>query len=352
MKALVWHAPYDVRLETVVDPTILEPTDVIVRVTAAAICGTDLHPYRGRIPEFMPGTVLGHEFAGVVEAAGSGVMRMTVGDRVVASDVVVDGDCWFCRRSWHWQCVSRTMFGWGPLLGENLRGGQAELVRVPTADRTLFAIPRNMTYEQALFVGDILATGYVGAMNGGIRPGDTVAVVGCGPVGTLAQLCARLFAPAQVLALDRISSRLELAQAVGSVAVPVGDDARRIILEATDGRGADSVIECVGSPEALRLALELVRRRGTISVVGAHFEEDFAWPSGTAFDNELTLRFGAGDPLAYGEQLLQLVHREVIDPTVIVSHRLPLEDGPRAYGVFDRAEATKVVLTTSPGSSN
>lgn len=344
MKAARWYGAKDVRVEEVPDPQLREPDDVIVRVTVSAICGTDLHPYRGRVPDFVPGTILGHEFAGVIEEAGKAVRRYAPGDRVVVSDLVVDDECWYCRRGWYWQCLNRTMFGWGPLLGEDLPGGQAEYVRVPRARRTLFSIPAELDDEQALFVGDILATGYVAALNGGIEPGDTVAVVGCGPVGLLAQLAARLFAPARIIAFDPLPARLELARSLGSDARHPDDAGAAAVQAATDGRGADVVLECVGSEQALEFALSLVRRHATISVVGAHFEETFPWPTGTAFDNEYTLRFGAGDPLAYGDQLLGLLRAGVLAPTAIVSHRLPLANTPLGYELFDRGEAVKVVL--------
>jgi threonine dehydrogenase-like Zn-dependent dehydrogenase len=344
MKAARWYGAYDVRVEDIPDPKLREADDVIVRVTASAICGTDLHPYRGRVPDFVPGTVLGHEFAGVIEEAGPGVHGYMEGNRVVVSDLVVDDDCWYCGRGWYWQCLNRTMFGWGPLLGEELPGGQAEYVRVPHANRTLFQIPAELDDEQALFAGDILATGYVAALNGGIQPGDTVAVVGCGPVGLLAQLSARLFAPARLFAFDVLPARLELARSLGSDALCPDNGAVAAVRAATDGRGADVVLECVGSVQALEFALSLMRRHATISVVGAHFEESFPWPVATAFDNEYTLRFGAGDPLAYGEQLLGLLRTGVLDPTGIISHRLPLEDTALGYQLFDRGEASKVVL--------
>jgi threonine dehydrogenase-like Zn-dependent dehydrogenase len=344
MKAARWHGPYDVRVEDVPDPKLQEVDDVIMRVTTAAICGTDLHPYRGRLPDFVPGTILGHEFAGVIEEAGPGVHRHARGDHVVASDLVVDDLCWYCRRGWHWQCRNRTMFGWGPLMGEDLPGGQAEYVRVPRANRTLLPVPAELDDEQALFAGDILATGYVAALNAAIQPGDTVAVVGCGPVGILAQLSARLFAPGRVFAFDPLPGRLELARSFGSDALFPDDDGLAVVHEATDDRGADAVLECVGSPEALEFTLALARRRATISVVGAHFDETFPWPVARAFDNEYTLRFGAGDPLAYGEQLLDLVRADVLKPTGIISHRLPLDETWLGYELFDRGEAAKVVL--------
>jgi threonine dehydrogenase-like Zn-dependent dehydrogenase len=334
-----------VRVDHVADPELLAPDDAILRVTATAICGTDLHPYRGRVRAFKPGTILGHEFVGVIHDVGIGVTKFRAGERVVASDVIVDGDCWYCRRRWYWQCENRTMFGWGPLLGDDVPGGQAEYVRVPHADRTLMLAPKELSDEQVIFAGDILATAYVGAFNGNIVPADSVAVIGCGPVGLLAVQCARLFGPAQVLAIDSVHSRLEGAEGMGAVPLQLSDDMSHQVRALTNGRGVDVVIECAGSEGALRLAIGLLRRRGTISVVGAHLEDAFSWPIAAAFDNEYTLRFGAGDPLAYGEQVIELVLRGAINPTRIISHKMRLEDAPRGYELFDAREATKVVLT-------
>jgi threonine dehydrogenase-like Zn-dependent dehydrogenase len=347
LKAVRWHGERDVRVEEVPEPTLLASDDAILRVTSTAICGTDLHPYRGRVPEFRPGTILGHEFVGIVTQVGGAVRRFRPGQRALVSDVIVDGECWYCRREWYWQCVNRTMFGWGPLLGEDVAGGQAEYARIPHADRCLMEVPEVLEDDAVLFVGDILATAYVGALNGQILPGSTVAVVGCGPVGLLAVQCAQLFGPAQVVAVDSVSSRLEGAQGRGALPVRLATDTPETVRELTEGRGADVVIECAGGEQGLKLALELVRRRGTISAVGAQFEDSFPWPSAVAFDNEYTLRFGAGDPLSHGERLIELIRHGKLDPARIISHRLLLEEAPKGYELFDSREATKVVLTVS-----
>jgi threonine dehydrogenase-like Zn-dependent dehydrogenase len=344
LKAARWHGQRDVRVEEVPEPTLVAPDDAVLRVTATAICGTDLHPYRGKVPDFQQGTILGHEFIGVVEEVGEAVDGFRPGQRALASDVIVDGDCWYCRQGWYWQCVNRTMFGWGPLLGSDVPGGQAEYVRIPHADRTLLAVPDALDDDVVLFAGDILATAYVGALNGEIAPGFTVAVVGCGPVGLLAVQCAQLFGPAQVLAVDPVPARLATAQSAGARPIPLRGETAADVRAVTDGRGADVVVECAGSESALELALELIRRRGTISVVGAHFEPSFPWPCTVAGDNEYTLRFGAGDPLAHSERLIELVEHDKLRPAAIISHRLPLEEAPKGYELFDAREATKVVL--------
>jgi 2-desacetyl-2-hydroxyethyl bacteriochlorophyllide A dehydrogenase len=334
----------DIRVEEAPEPKLQAATDALVRVTKSAICGTDLHPYRGHLPGFPQGTILGHEFTGIVTEVGDGVSSYEPGDRVLISDVVADGTCWYCRRGWHYHCANRTIFGYADVCGWDLPGGQADLVRVPYADTVLLPIPDALSDEQVLFAGDILSTSYLCALNGAIENADTVAVIGCGPVGILAQMCAWLFGPAQIVGLDLVPERLKLAQSVGSIPIDSRDDPASAIRGLTDGRGADVVLECVGGADPLNLALQLVRPHGTISVVGAHFEETFAWPAAWAFDKEITLRNGAGNPLAHGRLLIELVRRGRLDPTVIVSHRMPIEQAAEAYALFDARKASKVIL--------
>ena len=339
MKAVVWHGPRDVRVDSVDDPQLKGPDEAIVRVTHASICGSDLHPYRG-IMDFEPGTILGHEFVGVVEEVGQSVQGFRPGDRVVASLLVACGSCGTCRRGHHWQCERANTFGYGPAMGEPLPGGQAEFVRVPFADVSLLAIPEEVTEEAALFVGDILSTGYLGALNGDIHHGRSVAVIGSGPVGVLAQLCSQLFGPAQVLGLDIHDDRLQLAAAAGSTPVNSRENALAQVRELTDERGADTVIECAG--DAIDLALDLVASHGTVAII-AHQTEAWTFPYHRSWD-ELTVRGGGGNPLAHGAMLMELVRRGRIDPTFIISHRMGLDEAPNAYELFDKREATKVVL--------
>lgn len=345
MKAVVWHGPHDVRVDDVADPVIQKPTDMLIRVTTTAICGTDLHPYHGQLPDFRPGTILGHEFVGEVVELGEHVHNFTKRDRVVCTDIIADGTCWYCRRGDHWHCPNRTLFGYGPLFGEDTPGGQAEYVRVPYADIVAYKIPDGVPDEKILFVSDILPTGYVCALHGGIQQGDTVAVVGCGPVGLMAQLCAQLFGPAQVLAIDRIASRLELAARLGSIPVNASEvDPVARVKEMTGGRGADVVLEAVGGEAALNLALSLARGKGTVSSVGVHLLPAFTWNVLDAFLRELTVRFGIGDAMRYRERLVPLIESGRLDPSVIISHRLPLADAPKDYELFDKKEAQKVVM--------
>ncbi|MEU2874895.1 alcohol dehydrogenase family protein [Streptomyces sp. NPDC007070] len=346
MQALEWHAPHDIRVvDDAPRPVLREPSDAVVRVVRSAICGTDLHPYRGEIPGFTPGTVTGHEFTGVVEETGDEARGLRVGDRVVASDVIACGRCWYCRRGWHYQCAHVGLFGYDTVVGSTpFAGGHAEYVRVPFADVVLQPIPDDVTDEQALFVGDILTTGYTCAERGEIRPGDTVAVVGCGPVGLMALMSAQLMGAAQVIAVDPVEERRALAAAHGAVALPTGDGLPERVWELTGGRGADVVLEAVGTDAALRTALDLVRPLGTVCAVGAHASAAMPMPTGLAFGKELTLRFAVGDPISSGDRLMELVRHGRIDPTFVISHRMPLADGAEAFKLFAAGAATKVVL--------
>ena len=341
MKAVVLRGPGDIGVDDVAEPELVEPGDAIVRVRATAICGADLFPFHGLTPGFEAGTVLGHEFAGEVVAVGPAVTSLSPGRRVVNTSMISDGTCPSCRAGRVTQCSGRSLFGYSGVY-PRLDGGQAELVRVPQADRALRALPDAVTDEAAVFLADILPTGHGAVVRGGVEPGDTVAVVGCGPVGLMAVLCAVPVA-ARVLAIDAVPARRELAARLGAEPLAT-DDATDAVAAATDGLGADVVIEAAGSPGGLDAALRLARGRGTVSVVGAHFEPDYPLDNALMFERELTLRFSIGDPTADGELLLRRLASGELDPTPVVTHRLPLADAAEAYRLFDAREATKVVL--------
>ncbi len=344
MKAVCFVELKKVAVEDRPKPTIQDPTDAIVKITKSAICGSDLHFYHGRIP-VEPGFVVGHEMLGTVEDVGKGVRGIKPGDRVVVSDIVGCGECWYCRRRYFTNCVKKKIFGMGVKLG-NLWGGQAEYVRVPWADTSCGIPPEKVSDEQALFAGDILVTGYTGARNGGIQPGDTVVVVGCGPVGLLAQMCARLYGPAQVIAVDMVPARLAMAKELGAIPVDATDGkaARGRVKELTEGRGADVTIEAVGGEAPLNAACFFTRPKGTISVIGAHSDRAIQFPAVFAFDSEWTIRFGAGDSPRYRDEMFALLEAGQIHPEKIVSHRMSLEDAPKGYEIFDRREAFKILL--------
>ena len=341
MKAVVLAGVEDVRVEDVRQPEIQAATDAVVEVRRTAICGADLLPFRGLTPGFEYGTVLGHEFVGTVVDVGSGVGRVKLGQRVVCTSTVSDGTCPHCRAGRASQCLGRALFGYSGVY-PRLDGGQAEQVRVPMADRCLLPLPDALSDEAALFLADILPTGYGAVRRGAVEIGDLVAVVGCGPVGLMAILCARGLAR-QVIAVDGIAARRELAEQLGATAVSP-DEAERAVQTASERLGADVVIEAAGSPAGLDVALRLVRGRGTVSVVGAHFEPDYPLNNALMFEHEITLRFTIGDPAADRERLLALILEGRLDPTEIITHRLPLDDAREAYRLFYRHEATKVVL--------
>jgi threonine dehydrogenase-like Zn-dependent dehydrogenase len=347
VKALTYHGPGSVRCEDAPDPAIADPGDAIVRVEASAICGSDLHVYEGRERGLDEGTVLGHEFAGRIVSAGAGVVSRAIGDRVVSPFTTSCGSCFYCARGLSARCARGRLFGWVEA-GAGLHGGQAELVRVPMADATLFPVPDDLALELALFLGDVLATGYHGAMLAGAAPGVACAVIGCGPIGLAGIVCARELGAETVYAVDTIPERLALAARFGATAVDAkSGHAATIMRSATEGRGADAVLEAVGSPDAGRLAYELVRPGGTIAVVGVHHETGFAFSPANAYDKNLTYRTGRCPARGLMEAVLPIARRRRDDLAAIVTHRLPLSEGSGAYELFaaKRDGCIKVVLT-------
>lgn len=343
MKAVVLRGPGDVGVDEVADPAIQQPGDAIVRVRATAICGADLFPFHGLTPGFESGTILGHEFAGVVVDKGDAVRRVDVGQRVVNTSMVADGTCPACRAGRVTQCSGRALFGYSGVY-QRLDGGQADFVRVPHADRVLAPLPDEVPDDAAVFLSDNLPTAYDAVVvRGGVRRGDLVCVVGLGAVGLMAVMCA-VDTGARVLAVDGVEARRGAAEGLGAEAVSPGD-AADAIAQAGDGLGADVVVEAAGSPGALDASLRLARGRGTISVVGAHFEPDFPLDNHLMFERELTLRFSIGDAAGHRERLLELIAAGRLDPAIVITHRLKLVDAAEAYGLFDSREATKVVMT-------
>jgi len=345
MKALIFEEVRQVGYASVPDPEILEPGDVIVRVEAAGICGSDLHAYRGLETGLDPGTVMGHEFAGEVVEVGTGVARLRPGDRVVSPFTTSCGTCFYCRAGLTARCERGQLFGWVEE-GKGLQGSQAELVRVPLADATLVRIPEGTPAETALFAGDNLATGWFGAESAGAGPGCVVAVVGCGPVGLMAVMAARELGAERIFAVDALPERLALAEHWGATAIEGSGDPAGRVREVTDGRGADAVVEAVGSQQSTRLAFDLVRPGGTIAALGVHTEPHLAIAPTEMYDKNLTYRTGRAPARSYMERLLPLIRSGRYDLGALISHRLPLSDGPRGYDLFDRKleGCTKVVL--------
>ncbi len=344
MKAVTYQDVGDFRVVDVPRPSIQGPNDVLVRVTLGAICGSDLHLYHGNVP-VNPGAVIGHEFVGVVEEVGADIHRFRPGDRVVSSFYASCGHCYLCRRGWPGQCVDRRIFGHGEYLGD-LGGGQSEYVVVPNANHTLEMIPEGVSDEQAIFVGDILSTGYFGAERAEIRPGDTVAVIGAGPVGLCAVMTAQLFGPARVFAVDAVEARLELARELGAIPVNMAQVNPVEFLQAqTEGHGVDSAIECVGQTAAVETAVHCVRGGGTTSMVGVPSQVQWDFPLMHYWMKDLTFRSGICNVTAYMRPLLDLIVAGRLHPERIISHRMRLDDAVEAYRMFDAREATKIVLS-------
>jgi threonine dehydrogenase-like Zn-dependent dehydrogenase len=345
MKAVAFYGPGDVRVEEVPKPTVEDANDVLLRVDRAAICGTDLHPYHGRL-ELEEGFVLGHEYMGTIEAKGDGVTEFEEGDRAVGSFFVCCGKCWFCRRGAFMKCIAIRVFGMGMAMGD-LPGAQAEYVRVPEADLTLRKIPGNgeLHEEDVLFVGDILTTGYDAVRKAGIQPGDLVAVVGCGPVGLCTVMSARALGAGRVVAIDMVPERLKLAATLGAITVnPSDTDPEDVVRDLTDWRGADVVVDAVGHESALAATFPLVRMGGTISLPGMYLEDQASVPIGDMWLKNITIMSGVANVQGHMDELLELIRDRRIDPTVIISHRLALSEAPKGYEMFDQKEALKVVL--------
>ena len=347
MKAITLHGTGDVRVESVADPKVAAPTDAVVRITTSAICGSDLHQYHGRVPGIEPGVVMGHEFMGIVEEVGLAVTRVKKGDRVLAPFSISCGQCEWCRMRLPTQCSTTGRAVFGGRFGKQYPGGQAEAIRVPFADYMCEKVPVGMTDEQVFFLGDILSTGYVCAENAGIRPGDTVAVFGAGPVGLLALQSAHLFGPSRVFAVDRVGYRLKLAEELGAVPVNLdtGDPAEQL-RGLTGGRGPDAVLECVGHETPFAQAIQSVRAGGTVSSVGVYVEASIGFPAREAFFKDLTLKMGICNARNYIVPLMPLIQAGKLQPTRIITHTIPLGDAPRGYAIFDKKEdrAIKVML--------
>jgi threonine dehydrogenase-like Zn-dependent dehydrogenase len=393
MKANCWNGIGDLRIERVPDPRILNPRDIIIRVTSTAICGSDLHIYDGYIPSMMRGDILGHEFMGEVVETGPDVASLRVGDRVVNPFPIACGQCFFCGseqfslcensnpNAWMaeklWGRSPAGLFGYSHMLG-GYAGGQAEYVRIPFGDVGPIKVPEHLSDEQVLFLSDIFPTGYMAAENCSIKQGDTVAVWGCGPVGLFAIASAFLLGAERVIAIDRFEERLRLARQHCKAETLNYEDVEitEALREMTGGRGPDACIDAVGMeahghgffaaydrirkamwmstdrPTALREALLTCRNGGTVSLAGVYGGFLDKIPFGAIVNRALTIKSGQTHVQRYMRPLLQLIEQGRIDPTFIISHRLPLEEAPQAYKMFrdKQHECIKVVL--KPGQSS
>jgi len=388
MKALTYHGSKDVRVETVPDPRIEADDDIILRITATAICGSDLHIYRGKMPGMKDGDILGHEFMGIVEDVGSGVTSLKRGDRVVVPFNIACGQCFFCEKTLFAACETTNdsrgaiinkkqippgagMFGYTHLYG-GYAGGQAEFVRVPKANVGPLKLPDVLPDEKVLFLSDILPTGYQAVLNANVGPGDTLAIFGAGPVGLMAAASARLLGVERIIIVDHHDYRLRFAaDTYGCETInfdDVDDPAERII-ELTGGRGADGTVDAIGfeakgstvetvmtnlklegsSGKALRQGIAATRRGGTLSVPGVYAGFIHGFLFGDAFDKGLTFKMGQTHTARFMPELLEHIAEGRLSPEVIISHRLPLEEAARGYSMFNDKEddCRKVVLTTS-----
>lgn len=386
MQALVYHGAYDVRVERVPDPVLLERDDIILRVTATAICGSDLHLYRGKVPGMERGDILGHEFMGIVEETGPGVTRLQRGERVVVPFTIACGDCFFCQRSLHAACENTNpgrgailnkkqtrpgagLFGYTHLYG-GYAGGQAEFVRVPKANVGPLPVRAALADEKVLFLSDILPTGYQAVLNAEIGPGASVAILGAGPVGYMAAACARLLGAERIFMVDHHPYRLEFARlqyGVEPINFDHHEDPAEIIIAATDGHGVDATIDAVGfeakgsavetvltnlklegsSGKALRQAIAATRRGGVVSVPGVYAGFIHGFLFGDAFDKGLTFKMGQTHVQRYMPRLLEHIEHGELQPEIIISHHLPLSDAARGYEIFEKKtnDCRKVVLT-------
>ncbi|MCE4553144.1 zinc-dependent alcohol dehydrogenase [Roseateles cellulosilyticus] len=390
MRALTYHGTQDVRVDNVADPVLQHPQDILLRVTATAICGSDLHLYRGKVPGLKEGDILGHEFMGVVEEAGPAVTRVKRGDRVVIPFVIACGACYFCERQLFAGCETTNdgrgailnkkdlrpgaaMFGYTHLYG-GVPGGQAEFVRVPMANTGPIGVPDALSDPQVLFLSDILPTGYQAVLNAEVAPGTSVAIFGAGPVGLMSAACARLKGAEKIFIVDQHEERLRFA-AEQYGAEPINfakmDDPAQAIIEATQFRGVDASIDAVGfeakgsavetvlttlklegsSGEVLRQAIAATRRGGIVSVPGVYAGFIHAFLFGDAFDKGLQFRMGQTHVQRYMPELLEYIGLGTLRPEAIVTHHLTLDEAARGYEMFDKKQdgCRKIILT--PGMS-
>lgn len=385
MRALTYHGSHDVKVDNVPDPVLQDPDDIILRVTGTAICGSDLHMYRGKIPAMKSGDILGHEFMGEVVEAGPGVTRLHKGDRVVVPFVIACGSCFFCDKQLFSACETTNpergtiinrkslrpgaaLFGFSHLYG-GVAGGQAEYVRVPKANVGPIAIPMTMSDEQVLFLSDILPTGYQAVLNTGVGEGGSLAIFGAGPVGLMAAACARMLGIEQIFMVDHHAYRLAFAQqAYGITPVNFDDcDAAEVILDSTRRRGVDGVIDAVGfeakgsmletvladlklegsSGKALRQCIAAVRRGGTVSVPGVYAGYIHGFLFGDVFEKGITFKAGQTHVQKYMPELLEAIGDDRLRPQEIISHRIRLGEAAEGYRMFDKKEdaCRKVIMT-------
>jgi 2-desacetyl-2-hydroxyethyl bacteriochlorophyllide A dehydrogenase len=344
MRAVTFQAPNEVRIDERPEPQLEARDEAVVRVEASGICGSDLHIYHGRV-KMQPGFTIGHEFVGTVLACGDGVSRVGVGDRVLGCFHSACGTCFFCLRGAYHKCDRMRVFGHGELLG-SLQGTQADQTLVPNANLTLRKVPDGVSDEVALFAGDVMGTGYHAIDSAEVRPGDSVAVLGLGPVGLCAVQVAVAAGAGPVFAVDSVPARLEVARAFGAIPVHLTEEnPRDVIRRGTEsGRGVDAAVDAVGHPDALDLAVRLTRKAGIAVAIGV-YAEPIQLHMGVVWIKALTLKTGHANVIGHVDRVLGMLAAGALDPTPLVTHHMPLDEAPEAYAVYDRREALKIVLT-------
>jgi 2-desacetyl-2-hydroxyethyl bacteriochlorophyllide A dehydrogenase len=343
VRAVTFQAPGEVRVDEKPDPEVTAGDEVLVRVEASGICGSDLHIFHGRVP-VEQGFTIGHEFVGTVLAAGPDVERVAVGDRVLGCFHTACATCTPCLRGDYHRCDNGQTFGHGSHLGD-LQGAQAELLLVPRANLTLRRVPEGMSDEVALFAGDVMGTGYHAVAHAGMRAGDTVAVLGLGPVGLCAVQAALAGGATKVFAIDSVEQRLEMARSFGATPVHLTEEEpKKAVRAATEKRGVDVVVDAVGDPGPLAMAVSLARDAGTVSGIGAYAGKGEV-PLGLAWLKGLTLRLGLANVIAHVDRVLALIEAGKLDPAPLVTHHMKLDEAAEAYALYDQREALKIVLT-------
>lgn len=345
MKAITFQGTEKLAYEEVPDPELIKSTDVIVKVDITAICGSDLHVYRGHEKGLDIGTIMGHEFLGEVVELGSSVQTLKKGDTVVSPFTTSCGQCYYCKIGLTCRCEHGELYGWMSD-GHGLHGAQAEYMRVPLADSTLLKLDSTGNKDELMMIGDIFSTGYFAADNGRVSSDTTVAIVGAGPVGLMAVLGARDLGAEQIFIIDSIEERLRLAAEFGATPITLDEGTIEQIKQKTNNRGVDVAIEAVGNVSAARLAYDLVRPGGTISTVGVHTSDKLSFTPIEAYDKNLTYRSGRCPARYYMDKLVQTVQNSKYPLHRIISHHMPLSEGVSAYNIFDKKldHSMKIIL--------
>ncbi len=346
MRAVVYKGNGQIALEERPRPQIQDPRDAIVEVTLTTICSSDIHIQHGAVPRAVPGVILGHEFVGRVAEVGSAVRKVKPGDRVAVNVETFCGECFFCKRGFVNNCTD-VHGGWA--LGCRMDGGQAEYARIPFADNGLTRIPDTVSDEQALFNGDLLSTGYWAAKIGEVQPADTVAVIGAGPTGLCTMLCARLYTPARIIAVDTDPFRLDLARAKGLAditLVPGKDELLETVRSLTEGRGADVVFEVAGGTDTFQTAWQIARPNATVVIV-AMYEEPQVLPLPDMYGKNLTFKTGGVDG-SYCQEIMDLTACGRLDASFLITHRCGLEQILEAYRVFENKQDHVIKFAIKP----